>query len=114
MRAAWCLDQDLREQAQKTCSFPGPGGLGIMASHGRHHPKGTTMIRTGAEYRDSLRDSREIRGGRICVTPDKAAFDAPETRPWMEKFHTINDDWVASRWFSTERPNPHASNAAAL
>ena len=39
--------------------------------------------------------ARELVGGQICVTPDVAAFEAPETKPWLEKFYTINEDWVA-------------------
>ena len=39
--------------------------------------------------------ARELCGGQICVTPDVAAFEAPETRPWLEKFYSINEEWVA-------------------
>jgi 4-hydroxyphenylacetate 3-monooxygenase len=39
--------------------------------------------------------SRELVGGQICVTPDVAAFEAPETKPWLEKFYSINDSWLA-------------------
>jgi 4-hydroxyphenylacetate 3-monooxygenase len=39
--------------------------------------------------------TRELCGGQICVTPDNAAFEASETAPWLEKFYTVNDDWVA-------------------
>ncbi len=39
--------------------------------------------------------ARELCGGQICVTPDAAAFEHPETKPWLEKFYTINDDWIA-------------------
>lgn len=39
--------------------------------------------------------ARELCGGQICVTPDAAAFEHPETRPWLEKFYTINEEWVA-------------------
>jgi 4-hydroxyphenylacetate 3-monooxygenase len=39
--------------------------------------------------------ARELCGGQICVTPDKAAFDDAETGPWLEKFYTINDQWVS-------------------
>ena len=39
--------------------------------------------------------ARELCGGQICVTPDKADFDAQATRPWLEKFYTINEEWVA-------------------
>ena len=39
--------------------------------------------------------ARELCGGQICVTPDAAPFADPETGGWMEKYYTINDDWVA-------------------
>jgi 4-hydroxyphenylacetate 3-monooxygenase len=39
--------------------------------------------------------ARELCGGQICVTPNAAAFDAAETRPWMEKYYTVNEGWVA-------------------
>ncbi len=39
--------------------------------------------------------ARELCGGQICVTPDAAAFEHPETKPWLDKFYTINEEWVA-------------------
>ena len=39
--------------------------------------------------------ARELCGGQICVTPDQATFEGPETGPWMEKYYSINDDWIA-------------------
>src|ERR1700728_139473 len=39
--------------------------------------------------------ARELCGGQICITPDKAAFDAPETKPWLEKYYSVNESWVA-------------------
>lgn len=39
--------------------------------------------------------ARELCGGQICVTPDSASFDAPETKPWLDKYYSINDNWVA-------------------
>jgi 4-hydroxyphenylacetate 3-monooxygenase len=104
------------------------------------------MIRTGAEYRDSLRDSREIfiNGERVNDITTHASFRPlvdirariydmqhdPATRGVMtvpgengevsaigNALPHTQDDWWAkrtSRWFSTERPNLHASNAAAL
>jgi 4-hydroxyphenylacetate 3-monooxygenase len=39
--------------------------------------------------------ARELCGGQICVTPDKATFDAIETKPWMEKYYSVNEDWIA-------------------
>ena len=29
------------------------------------------------------------------MTPDKAAFDAPETKPWLDKYYTVNEGWLA-------------------
>ncbi len=39
--------------------------------------------------------ARELCGGQICVTPDIATFQHPETKPWMDKYYSINDDWLA-------------------
>ena len=39
--------------------------------------------------------ARELCGGQICITPDKAAFDAVETKPWLEKYYSVNESWVA-------------------
>jgi 4-hydroxyphenylacetate 3-monooxygenase len=39
--------------------------------------------------------ARELCGGQICVTPDKASFDSPQTGPWLEKFYSVNEHWVA-------------------
>jgi 4-hydroxyphenylacetate 3-monooxygenase len=39
--------------------------------------------------------ARELCGGQICVTPDKASFEAPGCGPWLQKFYSINDQWMA-------------------
>ncbi len=39
--------------------------------------------------------ARELCGGQICVTPDSAAFDDPDTAHWLEKFYTVNEFWSA-------------------
>jgi 4-hydroxyphenylacetate 3-monooxygenase len=39
--------------------------------------------------------ARELCGGQICVTPDFGAFENPETKPWLDKFYSINENWVA-------------------
>src|SRR6266702_75094 len=39
--------------------------------------------------------ARELCGGQICITPDKAACDAVETKPWLEKYYSVNESWVA-------------------
>ncbi|WP_028923115.1 4-hydroxyphenylacetate 3-hydroxylase family protein [Pseudonocardia acaciae] len=39
--------------------------------------------------------ARELCGGQICITPDVASFENADTAPWLEKYYTINDSWVA-------------------
>lgn len=39
--------------------------------------------------------ARELCGGQICVTPDLATFRNPDTAPWLEKYYTVNDNWLA-------------------
>ena len=39
--------------------------------------------------------TRELCGGQICVTPNAASFAAPGAREWLEKFYTLNDNWLA-------------------
>ena len=39
--------------------------------------------------------ARELCGGQICVTPDIAAFENADTKPWLEKFYSINEEWVS-------------------
>lgn len=48
-----------------------------------------------SQLHEMMHIARELCGGQICVTPDKASFDAPETKPWLDKYYTINEDWVA-------------------
>jgi 4-hydroxyphenylacetate 3-monooxygenase len=42
-----------------------------------------------------MNTARDLCGGQICVTPDFAAFESPETKPWTDKYYTLNDDWQA-------------------
>src|SRR5262249_55424852 len=39
--------------------------------------------------------ARELCGGQICVTPDIAAFEHPETKALLEKYYSVNENWVA-------------------
>lgn len=39
--------------------------------------------------------ARELCGGQLCVTPNVATFEASDTRPWMDKFYTLNQNWFA-------------------
>jgi 4-hydroxyphenylacetate 3-monooxygenase len=55
----------------------------------------TGRVLACSQLHEMMHIARELCGGQICVTPDIGAFEAPETRPWMEKFYTINENWVA-------------------
>jgi 4-hydroxyphenylacetate 3-monooxygenase len=48
-----------------------------------------------SQLHEMMHIARELCGGQICVTPDKAAFDSPETRPWLEKYYSVNERWIA-------------------
>lgn len=48
-----------------------------------------------SQLHEMMHLARELCGGQICITPDKASFDHPATKPWLDKYYTINDCWVA-------------------
>jgi 4-hydroxyphenylacetate 3-monooxygenase len=39
--------------------------------------------------------ARELCGGQICITPDASTFADPEAGRWLEKFYSVNENWVA-------------------
>ena len=43
--------------------------------------------------------TRELCGGQICLTPDWASFASPETKPWLDKFYSVNEAWRAEDRF---------------
>jgi 4-hydroxyphenylacetate 3-monooxygenase len=48
-----------------------------------------------SQLHEMMHIARELCGGQICITPDKACFDAPETAPWLEKYYSVNENWIA-------------------
>jgi 4-hydroxyphenylacetate 3-monooxygenase len=68
-----------------------PGGL-MMPNQSLLY---TGRVLACSQLHEMMHIARELCGGQICVTPDKAAFEDAETGPWLEKFYTINDQWVA-------------------
>jgi 4-hydroxyphenylacetate 3-monooxygenase len=68
-----------------------PGGL-LMPNQSLLY---AGRVMAGSQLHHMMHIARELCGGQICITPDKASFDAPETRPWLEKYYTINENWVA-------------------
>ena len=55
----------------------------------------TGRVLACSQLHEMMHIARELCGGQICVTPDAASFRHPETKPWMDKYYTINDEWVA-------------------
>jgi 4-hydroxyphenylacetate 3-monooxygenase len=53
----------------------------------------TGRVLATSQLHEMMHIARELCGGQICVTPDKAAFDHPATKPWLDKFYKVNDDW---------------------
>jgi len=59
--------------------------------------------------------ARELCGGQICVTPNAAMFDAPETKPWMDKYYSINAQSAAVyRNFDWDAPLNFVKEGAGL
>jgi 4-hydroxyphenylacetate 3-monooxygenase len=77
--------------AAVTLAERSPGGL-LMPNQSLLY---TGRVLACSQLHHMMHIARELCGGQICVTPDKAAFEAPETRPWLEKFYSVNEDWAA-------------------
>jgi 4-hydroxyphenylacetate 3-monooxygenase len=68
-----------------------PGGL-LMPNQSLLY---TGRVLACSQLHEMVHVARELCGGQICVTPDQASFEAPETKPWLEKYYSVNEDWVA-------------------
>ncbi len=44
---------------------------------------------------DMVNITRELCGGQLSLTPGAAAFEAPETEPWLTKYYAQGDGWSA-------------------
>ena len=55
----------------------------------------TGRIHACTKLPEMMHLARELCGGQICVTPDKVAFDHPESGPWLEKYYSVNENWIA-------------------
>ncbi len=74
-----------------TLAEPSPAGL-LMPNQSLLY---AGRVLACSQLHHMMHIARELCGGQICVTPDAAAFSEPETRPWLEKYYTINDGWAA-------------------
>ncbi|QDL90854.1 4-hydroxyphenylacetate 3-hydroxylase [Paroceanicella profunda] len=74
-----------------TLAEPSPSGL-LMPNQ--------SLLYTGrylacSQLHQMMHIARELCGGQICVTPNAATFEHPETKAFLEKYYSINDTWVA-------------------
>ena len=70
---------------------PSPAGL-LMPNQSLLY---TGRVLACSQLHQMMHVARELCGGQICVTPDKASFDSPETKPWLDKFYSVNENWAA-------------------
>jgi 4-hydroxyphenylacetate 3-monooxygenase len=70
---------------------PSPGGL-TMPNQSLLY---TGRVLACSQLHAMMHIARELCGGQICITPDKASFDHPEIKPWLEKYYSINENWMA-------------------
>ena len=68
-----------------------PGGL-VMPNQSLLY---TGRVLASSQLNAMMHLCRELCGGQICVTPDFAAFQNPETAPWLNKYYTVNAEWQA-------------------
>jgi 4-hydroxyphenylacetate 3-monooxygenase len=70
---------------------PSPAGL-LMPNQSQLY---TGRVYACSRLPQMMHLARELCGGQICLTPDRAAFEHPETGPWLEKYYTVNERWGA-------------------
>ncbi len=70
---------------------PSPGGL-LMPNQSLLY---TGRVHACSRLPAMMHLARELCGGQICITPDSATFAAEETRPWLEKYYSVNEFWSA-------------------
>ena len=70
---------------------PSPGGL-LMPNQSLLF---TGRVAACTQLPAMLHLARELCGGQICVTPGAASFEAPELKPWLDKYYSVNEHWNA-------------------
>ena len=89
--AVWRETINAHLTAAITLGQPSPGGL-LMPNQSLLY---TGRVAAFSQLPAMMHIARELCGGQICVIPDAATFEAPETKAWMDKYYGINDDWRA-------------------
>jgi 4-hydroxyphenylacetate 3-monooxygenase len=70
---------------------PSPGGL-LMPNQSLLY---TGRVLACTQLPAMMHIARELCGGQICITPDAASFAHPVAGKWLNKFYSVNEEWVA-------------------
>jgi 4-hydroxyphenylacetate 3-monooxygenase len=77
--------------ASIACGERSPAGL-MMPNQSLLY---TGRVQACSRLHEMMHLARELCGGQICVTPDAASFANPEISGWLDKFYTVNENWVS-------------------
>lgn len=73
--------------------------LGETSPGGLYMPNQSLLysgrILASSQLPEMMHLARELCGGQMVLTPDYASFQHPETGPWLNKFYSVNENWVA-------------------
>ena len=68
-----------------------PGGL-LMPNQSLLY---TGRVLACSQLHEMMHLTRELCGGQVCITPDAAAFTDRDSGVWLDKYYSINDNWVS-------------------
>ena len=68
-----------------------PGGL-LMPNQSLLY---TGRVHACSRLPKMMHIARELCGGQICLTPDRATFAHPDPGKWLKKYYTVNENWAA-------------------
>ena len=77
--------------ASIACGERSPAGL-MMPNQSLLY---TGRVQACSRLHEMMHLARELCGGQICVTPDAASFANPEISDWLEKYYTVNENWIS-------------------
>ena len=77
--------------ASVACGERSPAGL-MMPNQSLLY---TGRVQACSRLHEMMHLARELCGGQICVTPDAASFANPEISDWLDKYYTVNENWVS-------------------
>lgn len=89
--AVWRESIDAHLTAAALMGEQSPGGL-YMPNQSLLY---AGRVVASSQYPQMVHLARELCGGQICLTPSFASFESAETKPWLDKYYSVNDEWVA-------------------